>query len=169
MRLLIVLFIITGLAACKQEAALPLVNSTVIEVKGQASWQTERLDDTYVIQFPSDYKGGIGPTIEGPEFSLVRNDQRVYFLGAGSFSGAALPLPTPLPERIDLGNVTLNRLVTLRRDGQTQGLFYYAEQPKTWGRLYLLKDGQFGYSMTVQYNIELHREVLGILQTIQPR
>ncbi|MCK8490336.1 hypothetical protein M0L20_00655 [Spirosoma sp. RP8] len=167
MRLIFVIFLI-GLSSCNWESVLPDPASTVIDVKSQRGWRTTALDNAYKIQFPRGYQGGIGPTIEGPEFSLKRYDQQAYFLGIMPFFGGGMPLPNPQPATIPHGNVLLDRFVTFQRNGQTQGLFYYAQQPKALGRLYLLHNGTLGYSMIVQYDYSLHQEVLGILQTIQP-
>ena len=158
--------IVTLLGGCGSDAVLPDPASTILDVKSQPGWQMAKLDDAYTIQFPKNYKGGIGPTIEGPEFSLVRDDQAVYFL-ASRFSIGTL-LPTPLPKSITHVRLELDRTVTLRRNGTTQGIFYFADQPKTMGKLYLLQKGQLAFSMIVQYDFASHQEVLGILQTIQP-
>lgn len=154
------------LTSCGPEAVLPDPASTVLDVRSQPGWKTEKLDDTYVIQFPDNYKGGIGPTIEGPEFSLVRNDQNVYFLA--SILSRGIPLPTPQPNSIAHLKLVLDRTVAFYRDGKVQGVFYFADQPKTTGKMYLLQNGQLTFSMLVQYDFPTHQEVLGILQTIQP-
>ncbi|GAB3994722.1 hypothetical protein GCM10028807_32980 [Spirosoma daeguense] len=147
---------------------MPDASSTILDVRNQSGWKTERLNDTYSIQFPNDYKGGIGQTIEGPEFSLQKNDQRVYFLGATPFSGAGILLPTPAPTQIDYAKLVLDKTVTIRRDGQTQGILYYVQQQQARGQLYLRQNDQLVFAMTLQYDFELHQEVLGILQTIRP-
>lgn len=150
---------------------LPDANSTVVDVNRQPNWRTEPIDATYAIQFPSTYRGGIGSTIEGPEFSLQKKDGKVYFLAPYhiALSGGGDVLPTPVPSSIPYLRIALDRTVTFRRDGQTQGIFYYVQQPQPRGHLYLLKNGQLRYSLLVQYSADLHREVLGILQTIQPQ
>ena len=169
MRLFLYYSLLSLLGCNQNSAVLPDATSTTIDVRNQPGWDTERLDDDYVIQFPNSYKGGIGPTIEGPEFSLRREDQRVYFLASRILTGGYFPLANPRPDSIQYTNLSLNRTVAFQHNGQTQGLFYYSRQPKSQGQLYLLRNGQLVFSMTVQYDADLYQEVLGILQTIQPR
>lgn len=169
MRLICTLLLISLFACNGNQAILPDANSTLIDVQTQSSWQATPLDNEYIIQFPSNYKGGIGPSIEGPEFSLQKEDQRAYFLGSSFFTASAPPLATPRPDSLTYPSWVLNRLVTFRRSGHTQGFFYYSAQPKTQGQLYLLRNGKFALSMSVQYDADLQQEVLGILQTIHPK
>ena len=168
MKIIHIVLLVSFLTGCGPEAVLPDTASTILDVKKQPNWKTEKLDNTYMIQFPKNYKGGIGPTIEGPEFSLVRNDQAVYFLAPMVLLGGGTLLPTPQPKSITHVNLVLDRMVTFRRDGKLQGVFYYAEQPKTTGKIYLVQNGRLAFSMIVQYDFASHREVLGILQTIRP-
>lgn len=163
------IFLLVSLIGCNRENVLPDINSTIINVQSQPTWQTKPLNAEYSIQFPKSYKGGIGPTIEGPQFSLQNEDASVYLLDPLPFSGGGTPLPTPPPSSMVYGNLTLDKTVLFRRNNQTQGILYYARQPQTRARFYLLRNGQLVYNLVVRYNFDLHREVLGILQTIQPR
>lgn len=170
MKMICTLVLSILLTGCRKDAVLPDPTSTTLDVMSQPAWKTERLDDTYFIQFPKNYKGGIQPTIEGPEFSLLRDDPGAYFLSPYSIRLTGnTPLPTPQPDSITHGNLVLNKSVLFRREGQVQGLFYYAEQPQTLGKMYLLQNGRLGFTILVQYDFASHQEVLGILQTIQPK
>lgn len=169
MKRLAALLLLSVLLCCTKEAVLPDPNSTILTVTSQPAWTTTTLDDKYVIDFPKTYKGGIGPTIDGPEFSLRNENDSVYMLDPLPNLRTRIKLGNPSPTSISYANLDLNRVVTFNRDGQTQGVFYYAEQPETRGRLFLLKNGELVSSLIVQYPIDTQAEVFGILQTIRPK
>ncbi len=173
MRLLTTFCFLAVLVGCHNKDVSPASSTGTLNSTSQSGWTTERLNSDYTVQFPTGYTGNGAVGFEGLTFSKTRKDGKAQFhysfCGPTFCSEYGQPLPNPVPARVIAGSLTLNKSVALNRNGQTQGIFYYAEQDKTSGRLYLLNDGQLKESLTIQYEYSLQNEVLAILQTIQPR
>jgi hypothetical protein len=178
MRTYFLLTLLFGLTGCKKESVLPDVNSLEILVASQPTWKTESLNEDYTIQFPAQYEGNGMVGFEGPTYSKNRSDRKVvlsyFFCGPllCSSYGPAIQTPypsIPYPTSVTLSNTVLDHSVAIRRGGQLEGVFYFAKVGK--GLLYLKSkhSGLLMQSLTVDYEYSLHTEVLGILQTIQPR
>lgn len=173
--LLILSFVFFG---CTKESVLPDANSTELLVTSQSTWQTESLNEEYTIQFPAHYEGNGMVGFEGPTFSKNRSDGTAtlsyFFCGPllCSSYGPNLLTPNPsmlYPTAVTVSNRLLDRSVAIRQDDQLLAVFYFTVEGK--GLLYLRskKSGLLMQSLTVDYSYSLHAEVLGILQTIQPR
>ena len=171
---------IVMLTGCSKEAVLPDPASVTVNVKSQSGWKTESLNGDYSIQFPDDYEGNGMVGFEGPTFSKSRTDKHVtfsyFFCGPTVCSpyGESIPIPYPsilYPTTVLFATMTLDKSVAFKRNGQLQAVFYFIRNAKTQGVLYLADPnaGILKESVNVSYTYDLHSEVLGILQTIQPK
>lgn len=157
------------IAGCHTDAVLPDANSSTLSATSQPGWKTESLNEDYTIQFPKSYIGGIRQTIEGPQFMKYREDQKASFNGQLPPLSYGLSLAQPRPDTIMFSTIPLTKTVTFERNGQIQSVFYYTQQAKTFGQVYVLKNTQLRACLTVSYTYDIQSEVLGILQTIQPK
>ena len=137
----------------------------------QRDWPTERLNTAYTIQFPTTYQGTGAVGFEGLTFNKARADGQVQmsysFCGSTFCSEYGQSLRRPVPASITVPSTTLDQAISLKQDNQLVGVFYYANQSKTVGQLYLVNDGQLKESLNVQYDYSQQAEVVAILQTIR--
>lgn len=88
--------------------------------------------------------------------------------------GEVIPIPflsIPYPPTAMFDKEVLDQTVEIRNNGQIQAVFYFTMKSQTQGLMYL-KDphgGLLRQSVQVSYPYNLLSEVLGILQTIQPK
>lgn len=177
MRQILFLLWLIVLSGCKNGVVLPDQDSTSLPVKNRSDWHTESLNEDYTIQFPASYEGNGMVGFEGPTFSKGEPGKQVSFsysfcgpLMCSSYGSAILvPYPSiPYPTSVTFENTYLDRTVAFKYNDQLQAVFYFTSQGK--GLLYLKnpKRGLLMQSLNVTYPYDLHSEVLGILQSIQP-
>ena len=174
-----VFFMLVLSTGCTKEAVLPAPGSTDLTVMNQPGWKTESLNPDYTIQFSDRYEGNGMVGFEGPTFSKNRVDKQItfsyFFCGSTICSPYGQPITIPFtglyPSTVVYAGTTLDKFVAFKRDGQLQAVFYFSEKAQTQGVLYLkeIKGGLLRESLNVSYPYNQRAEVLGILQTIQPK
>ncbi|GAB3558421.1 hypothetical protein GCM10027577_49380 [Spirosoma fluminis] len=174
------LFLLLFAAGCKKDIGLPDPASSTLTVASHPHRKAEPLNGDYSIQFPPGYEGNGMVGFEGPVFVKNRMDKQATFTYSFCSSlscspyGPAIPIPYPsvsYPPTLTLANTVLDQAVAIMRDNQLQAVFYFTKEPQALGVVYLkdVHGGVLKQSLSIQYTFNLHSEVLGILQTIQPR
>lgn len=176
LRLSLFVALLAVLLACKKRTPVdptPTTNLNNTVQTDPTSWTMGQLNAGYTIKFPPNYTGEGGRIqIDGWLFAQDRADQRAKFAysfctatGCSEYGQAALGGQSPTVN--SFGGQTLTKSISLTDGNQPIGTFFYSEQPNAVGVVYLVNNGVYRESVSVQFDTALQAEVLAIVRTIR--
>lgn len=169
---IIPVLLITGLAGCR--------DSTPVDTHTDPVALSPRpLKTGYEITLPEEWSGpGFAQFLEGTFFRMDRDNPRgkiwYAYCGPTYCEDFGDTLPVPVPEKLQVTNLDMtttdlwNR-VDLSLQGEVDAMLYYSDTDPVLGRLYMMEKGLFRQGLMLEYQPELHGEILGILESIARR